>query len=147
MGAYQDVRRLFNAFVNSGNITYITLPALAAYIVLVNAAAAWAYGVWTQIAASVGGADVHLVGIDITDPSAAVAYQIGIGTGAGAAEVERANFPLDAILIGAGGGADSIYKPALYPIRIVAGTRVAGRVADGAGASTVSVKLHLAVGV
>jgi len=128
----QETRRLYNALINSGNIRYDVLPDGAAAITLTAKAAAWTYGAWVQIVASVGAADVWLVGVAMASPSNTVAdYDVDIGAGAAAAEVHLAEVPH-------WGG--MIFLP--FPVLVAATTRLAGRTRSSSGlADTVDTKV------
>jgi len=133
----QEARALYNSYVNSGNISYITLPDGAAAITL-TAAAAWVFGAWAQIVASVGAAAAWLCGVAIQTPSApASEYDVDIGQGAAAAEVSIAELPY---------AAGMIWLPAM--VRVPATTRLAGRTRSSSGAAdTVAVKVVVALGL
>ena len=131
-----ELRRLYNALINSANIRYGTLPDGAAAVVLTGGAA-WVYGVWAQIVATVGAADVLLAAVYGENLSAATDYDVDIGSGAGAAEVHLAAVP---IFTGVSG-----VLP--FPILIAAGTRLAGRTRSLAGgADTIAVKVGVITG-
>jgi hypothetical protein len=137
------LRRLYNNFIGSDNIVYGVLPtsadgAPATAVTLTAKNVAWTWGAWAQIAASVGTAEVQIVGATIENFVGAVTQgEVRIGTGAAGAEVEVARFQIAAT------------PPIIFPkpIRVGAGIRVAGayRTATGA-ADTVDVKLHILTG-
>ena len=137
MATPQESRALYNSLVNSGNVSYATLPDGAAAIAL-TAAAAWVFGAWAQIVATVGAAAVWLCGIGMAAPSApASEYDVDIGQGAGAAEVSIAELPyFDGML----------WLP--HMVRVVAATRLAGRTRSSSGAAdTIAVKVVVALGL
>ena len=137
MAQPQEVRRQYNALINSGNVAFGVFPNGAAAIAL-TAAAAWVFGAWVEIVATVGGADVWFIGVAVGAFSAPAAdYDVGIGTGAGAAEVSFLSLPC---------WAPVIFIP--FPRLIAAATRIAGRVRTSSGAAdTMTVKVLVATGV
>lgn len=141
LGVY--VRRLYNNLVGSDNIAYGTLPTsadgvAAAAVTLTAKAAAWTWSAaYIQIVATVGAAEVQLVGASLENfVGAAGQGEVRIGTGLAAAEVEIARFQTTN---------PQIILP--KPIRIAAATRVAGAYRTSTGAAdTVDVKLSVLTG-
>ena len=131
-----EAERLYNALIGSDNIAYGVLPNGAASVT-VTAAAAWVFGAWAEIAASVGAVDAWLYYVAMENPSApAAGYDVGIGRGAGGAEVSIATVSLFNGVM---------FLP--FPARIPATTRVAGRVRSSTGAAdTVAVKVGIVTG-
>lgn len=127
--------RLHNIFAGSEALRYVTLPAGAALTVLTGGAA-YTWGVWAQLAASIGAADMWLCGLYMANPSLAVDYEVDIGIGAGGAEVTRAQVDFS---VG--------YLQLAYPVRLPAASRLAGRCRDATGAGTCAVKAQLITGV
>lgn len=154
MALVGEVRSLFQAAVNSGNIRYTVLPDAAAGAALVNGVgdAAWdwaAAATSQQIAANCGGLDpCWLAGLTVVQSTWAAATTYGdirLGTGALAAEVWLAVIPVLAGLetaVGLG-GKTPIWLP--YPVRIAGNPRLCGQIRNATGgiATGVSVKVIL----
>lgn len=137
MPSISETRRLYNALVGSDNIVYGVFPNGAASVTLTAAAGVWTFGVWAQIVASVGAADVWVCGVAVENPSApAAGYDVGIGRGPGASEVNIATVPIFQAVV---------FLP--FPIRVPAVTRLAGRVRSSTGAAdTIAVKALIITG-
>ncbi len=136
------IRRIYQLLVGSSRLRLGTLPTsadtvAAAAITLTSAAGAWTWGVWAQIAASVGTADVQLAGLTLENFTGVASQgEVEIGTGGVGAEAAVAR-----VQIANGGG--------LLPhgILIPAGTRVAARYRTATGAAdTVDAKLNVTTG-
>ena len=135
MATPTEVRRLYNALINSGNIRYAVLPVGAASVAL-TAAGAWAWGVWAQIAASVGAAEAWLYQVAMETPSApAAGYDVDIGFGTAPAGTHLAEVPFFAALVN---------LP--FPVLIAATIGVVGRTRSSTGAATIAVKVGVITG-
>ncbi len=126
------IRAIFNALINALNLVYGVIPTsangvAAAAVTLTSAAVAWTWAVagYVQIAASVGAADVQVYGLTLENfVGAASQGEVSIGTGLAGFEVEIARVPA----VNAG-----YFFP--KPIKVPAGTRIAGRYRTSTGAA------------
>ena len=135
MATPTEVRRLYNALINSGNIRYTVLPAGAGSVAL-TAAGAWAWGAQAQVAASVGAVDAWLCQVAMENPSApAAGYDVDIMVGTAPAGVHLAEVPFFASLVN---------LP--FPIYIAATIGVVGRTRSSIGAATIAVKVGVIIG-
>ena len=149
-----ELRALYTALMGRPANTprYRTYPmpdgagvAGAAVTLISGVADTW--GAWIQIVAAAGVLQPQLiVGIQVTNPTAAGEYTIDIGTGAAAAEasVTAGGLPFRAIAA-MPKGAHIIWLP--YPIYIPVTTRIAMRCQDSVGAGNIDVKLITINGV
>ena len=131
----QLVQRVYNALINSGNITYVVFPAAAVSVTAPAGAGGWANGAYIEIVATVGAADVWLTSVSFENPALVTQMEVDISTGAAFAVV-RATLPV----------VDASYTLP-FPLRIVAGTRVGARNRAVAALATIDVKIGCAVGV
>jgi len=137
MGLAADIKQILRSLVQTGNVAYDVLPDGAIPKTLASDTGAWDYGAWAEIAASVGVADVWLVGLGFQNSSAAVDFDVDIGIGAGGSESAIGTFPIIAAVF---------FLP--YPIKIAAGTRLAGRCRSSTAiADTIDVKCIVATGL
>jgi len=134
MGAvFRWVRTLYRLFA-AVTRRLVVYPLGAAPVTLVGTAGAW--GAWAagaagdQIAATVGAAAVRIYQVDMSNPTAAVDFEVRIGYGAIGAEtwlgVITANSP-------------SVTLP--FPLEVPAAQRLCAQCRDSAGANTVDVKV------
>ena len=137
MASTQEIRRLYNALINTGNVKYDVLPDGAAAKTLTAKNVAWTYGTWVEIKDALA-ANSWLVGIAISNPSDVNAdYDIAIGTGAAESEAVIAEVPYyDGLIM----------LP--YAIYIASGARVAGNCRSSSGvADTVACKIIIVTGL
>jgi len=141
---------LYNALFGTTGLRYSTFPlpsgagVAGASVTLTSNAAANTWGNYAQIIATVGTSPVLIIGLLVSNPSAAVEYTIAIAKGAAAAEVDVVVMPFRD-LAGAPQGQHYIWLP--YPIPIPAATRLAGRVQNtAAAANTIDVKVLVVSG-
>jgi hypothetical protein len=158
MALPQEIRSIYQAKVNSGNIRYSVLPDAAAGAAIVNIAGAPENVAWVwsqtatsqQIAANCGGLDpCWLAGLTVVQSTwvAATTYgDIQVGTGALAAEVWLAIFTVLAGVETAIGLGMKIPIFLPYPIRIAGNPRLCARIRNSTGgiATGCSVKVSLA---
>ncbi len=144
-------RALFNSLISgTGGIavhSYGIYPTAAAGTTLTGGAAD-TYGVWAQIiaAASVT-ADIWITHIEINTGNTATNYIVQIGTGASASETGRIALPYMRQAVTAAGNVPSVLIPLPFPLRVPASTRIAGRVQDTAGSSTIVVHVVYCTGL
>ena len=172
MALVQEVQQTFLAKVNSGNIRYWMIPAGPdddtenAQVALTPAAGALTYGIlvgaaWTPIcatawdtddagAAAIGpAADGWICGVY----GAAITakedfYTVNIGAGVAKAEVSLMRVGFRWVAGTAADAVTGMYIPLPFPVRVLAGARVAGRAARIAGgANAITVSLLVATGV
>lgn len=131
------IKRIFDLLIDTGSLVYGVLPTsadtvAAAAVQLTAAAAAWTWGVYAQIAATVGTADVQIVGVTLESfVGAATQGEVQLASGGAGSEVVFATVPI----VGA-----VYWLPS--PVKIPSGTRVAARYRTATGAAdNVSVKL------
>lgn len=142
MGLIQEVRQSFRALVESGNVRYTVWPDAAAGAAVVNAApdAAWAWAAaatsQTIIAAAKVADPCWLAGLAVLQSTHAAATTYGdirVGTGALAAEVWLAIFPvLAGVETAVGlGGKIPCFLP--FPIKVNGSPRICGQTRNSAG--------------
>lgn len=139
----QMLRKLYLALVNTTLVRYGVLPTsadtvAAAAVLIASAGAAWTWGAWTQIAATVGTADLWLYGYSLENFVGAASQgeiQIGFGT----APLGTALVTIQSVVAGAG-------LP--RPIRVPAGLGVVARYRTSTGAAdSVDIKLNTMSGI
>lgn len=110
-------------YIVAGGSGYQTYPAAGAgataYITVVNAAAAYYWGAWTEVTASTA-SEIAIMGVQIA-VGAALNGQVEIGTGAAAAESGVGTVPF---YFNASG---TVLVMLPYPIIVPASTRLAAR--------------------
>ena len=138
------IRRIYRLIIDTTLVRYGTLPTsadtvAAAAVTVTSAAAAWTWGLWAEIAATVGTADVWLVAVTLENyVGLGDQSEIAIATGLAGAEVEKVRIQTTV------GGLDFTTSPCYIP----AGTRVSARFrTNGALANTVDVKLVVKSGI
>lgn len=171
MALVQEVQQNFLAKVNTGNIRYWIIPAGPtvevenAQVALAPDAVALTYGIamgaaWTPICATAwdtddGGAAIGPVadgwtcgvyGAVITAKEDF--YFVNIGSGVAKAEVSLMRVGFRWVAGTAADAVTGMYIPLPFPVRVLAGSRVAGRAARVAGgANAITVSLLVATGV
>ena len=139
MATPQEVKGLYQALLNSGNIRMETWPAAAAGVAMVSdgAVAAWAWAPYVEIIAAANVTDpAWLAGVTIHTGVVETCYgDLAIATGAGAAEVDIA-------IVGFVSGIPSAVGVAIFAtiwlpfyIRIAGQPRLAGRIRKDTAAS------------
>jgi len=149
MSLPQEVASSYQALVESGNIRYVTVPGAAIGIQAVSdgAVAGWAWSDYVEIA--IAGA--------ITDPSwlCGISYHTGIGpiygelgiaSGAGAAEVILAIIPFVIDVPSAVGVAVALPSWLPYPIKLTGSPRLAVTIRKDTGAGVEGGTLTLILG-
>ncbi len=149
MSLPQEVASSYQALVESGNIRYVTVPGAAVGIQAVSdgAAAAWAWAAYVEIVAA---------GI-ITDPSwlCGISYHTGIGpcygelgiaSGALAAEVDLAIIPFVIDIPTAVGIAVALPSWLPYPIKLTGSPRLSVTIRKDTGAGVEGGTLTLILG-
>ena len=172
MGLAQEIRQLFQAKINSGNVRYWVIPAgpdvdtEEAQVALTPAAGALTYGIlvgaaWTAICArawdqDAGGAvaigpaaDGWICGVWGAIVTAKEDfYIVNIGSGIATAEVSLMRLGFRWVAGTAADAVTGMYIPLPFPVRVAAAARVAGRAARVVGGATViTVSLNVATGV
>jgi len=141
-GLKQEVDQLFNALVNSANIRITTQPVGAGVAMVSDgAAAAWAWAAYVQIVAALTVPNpCWLIGVHFHTNAIETFYgDLAIASGAGAAEVDLAMFPLRSLIVGVTAQTIAtvtdlpVYLP--FPIRIDGSPRLAGRLRKNTAAS------------
>jgi len=135
MGAMFRWMRMLYLFFAAVTRRLVVFPAtadgVAALPVTVTSdAAAWTWGIWVEIDDDIGDKAIRIYQIDLTNPSAAVDYEVQIGYGAAASEV-----PLGVVTYNLA----SVTLP--FPIEVSAGLRLAARCRDSGGGGTVDIKI------
>lgn len=131
--AFRWIRTLYQFFAaTTRRLTVFPLGAVP--VTLVGTAGVW--GVWAagaagdQIAATVGAVPVRIYQVDMSNPTAAVDFEVRIGYGALAAEtwlgVISGNMP-------------SVTLP--FPLEVPANQRLCAQCRDSVGGNTVDVKM------
>ena len=126
-------------------VTYDTFPDNDD--ITVTGGVADAEGASVQIVATVGAADVHSVGLYVSNPTVATDYKVTFQTGLAAAEVNRAVVPYTRTDISTAGVHYGVMSNYPYPIRVNSGIRLGALCKDGAGSSVVDVVEFHALGV
>lgn len=144
------LKALFQAFLStSGGIsvhTYDTLPDNDD--IALTPGAADVFGVYAELAATVGTADVWLTGGHLSALAAADDAKVAFATGLAAAEVDRITVPIARTDVTAAGATYGVVYTVPFPIRVTNGTRAAARAKAGAGAgSTVNAVVMFATGL
>jgi len=129
--------------------THKTHPLLADPITLASSATAWTYGGYVEIvAASAITADFWITGIEVSNPSAADNYVVGIATGAALSEVDIIEVPVTRTDVTAAGVITSVIIPVNPPVKVAANTRISGKSASKAtAANTIDAKIMYATGL
>lgn len=152
MSESQEVKSMFQAMVESGNVRYTVQPAAAAPTLLVSdaAAAAWAWAAYVQVvAAAVLPDPCWICGIFVSTPTVeAFQSDIAIATGAAAAETDLAIVSATTELFAVVEG-KSLWIPLPYPIKVIGTPRLALRIRKSSAASAAgwSVKVSIAAAV
>jgi hypothetical protein len=152
MSESQEVKSMFQAMVESGNVRYTVQPAAAAPTLLVSdaAAAAWAWAAYVQVvAAAVLPNPCWICGIFVSTPTVeAFQSDIAIATGAGGAETDLAIVSATTELFAVVEG-KSLWIPLPYPIKVIGTPRLALRIRKSSAASAAgwSVKVSIAAAV
>lgn len=140
------IRRIYNYLLNQGNFAFSTVPTSADTVanaaVTLTAGAAWTWGAWAQVAASVGTADVLVWAFSLESPvrgtltvAGTNAGEVELGTGGGGAEV--------AFFRSGDHQGFNRFPTGYY---IAAATRAASRYRTSIAASTIGVKWYVITG-
>jgi len=134
MGAiFRWVRLLYRLFW-AVTRRLVVFPLGAVPVTLLGTAGAWpawaAGAVGDQIAATVGALSIRIYGIDLTNPTAAVDYEVRIGYGAVGAETW-----LGVVTYNLAG----VTLP--FPLEVPAGQRLCAQCRDSVGGNTVDAKI------
>jgi len=110
----------------------VVIPSGVNPVVIAGTAGVWGAfaGASTEIAATVGTIPVRIYQIDMSDPTAAVNYEVQIGHGPAGSETWLGVVTYNQ---------ESVTLP--FPMEVPAGRRLAARCRDSAGGNTVAVKV------
>jgi len=132
MGAIFRWVRLLYLFFAAVTRRLVVYPLAAVPVTLTATAGifgAWAAAGGDTIIASVGAKSIRIYGIDLTNPSAAVDYEVRIGYGVFGAETWLGVITYNLA---------SVILP--FPLEIPSGQRLAAQCRDSAGGNTVDIK-------
>ena len=134
MGAVFRWMRTLHLFFAAVTRRLVVFPSGAVPVTLLGTAGAWpawaAGAAGDQIAATVGAKAIRIYQIDMSNPTAAVDFEMRIGYGAVGAETWFGPVTLNLA---------SVTLP--FPLEVPAGQRLAAQCRDSAGGNTVDVKI------
>ena len=134
MGAVFRWVRALHQFFAAVTRRLVVFPLGAVPVTLLGTAgiwAAWAAGAaGDQIAATVGALSVRIYQVDMSNPTAAVDFEVRIGYGAVGAETWLGVVTMNLASV-----------PLPFPLEVPAGQRLCAQCRDSVGANTVDVKI------